>query len=139
MERLSVISARAGLTIGPGSLILPVIDGHRVSDYASLQRWTMTRATTAKKQSRSRYTDEFSAEALKLADTVGVSEAAPQLKLYNSQIYGWRAKAQLLSTRGQIDQAQSTEIARLKRQIADQAEEFALLKKASAYFAKHQK
>jgi len=99
----------------------------------------MTRATTAKKQSRSRYTDEFSAEALKLADTVGVSEAAPQLKLYNSQIYGWRAKAQLLSTRGQIDQAQSTEIARLKRQIADQAEEFALLKKASAYFAKHQK
>ena len=99
----------------------------------------MTRATKSKKQTRKRYTDEFRAEALKLADTVGVSVAARQLNLHASQIYGWRAKAQQLSTRGQVDQAQHTEIARLKRQLADQAEELGLLKKASAYFAKHLK
>jgi transposase len=42
-------------------------------------------------------------------------------------------------TNGQLGQAQAVEIARLKRQLAEQAEELALLKKASAYFAKHLK
>ena len=99
----------------------------------------MTRATKTKQKTRNRYTDEYKAEALKLADTVGVSMAARQLVLHNSQIYDWRSKAQLASTRGQVDQAQNTEITRLKRELAEQAEELALLKKAAAYFARHQK
>ena len=69
----------------------------------------------------------------------GVRAAARQLNLHESQIYDWRAKARVSKTNGQLGQAQAVEIARLKRQLAEQAEELALLKKASAYFAKHLK
>ncbi len=36
---------------------------------------------------------EFKAEALKLAEKVGVAVAARQFSLYESQIYGWRKAA----------------------------------------------
>lgn len=96
----------------------------------------MTRARSAVKTTRKRHSEEFRAEVLALADTVGVSAAATQLGLHSSQIYGWRSKAQLLKNRGQIDEEQARELVRLKRQLAEQAEELALLKKAAAYFAK---
>ena len=96
----------------------------------------MARARTAVKTTRKRHSEEFKAEVLALADTVGVSAAATQLGLHSSQIYGWRSKAQLLKNRGQIDEEQARELVRLKRQLAEQAEELALLKKAAAYFAK---
>jgi transposase len=96
----------------------------------------MTRARSAVKTTRKRHSEEFKAEVLALADTVGVSAAATQLGLHSSQIYGWRSKAQLLKNRGQIDEEQARELVRLKRQLAEQAEELALLKKAAAYFAK---
>ena len=96
----------------------------------------MTRARSAVKTTRKRHSEEFKAEVLALADTVGVSAAATQLGLHSSQIYGWRSKAQLLKSRGQIDEEQARELVRLKRQLAEQAEELALLKKAAAYFAK---
>ena len=54
------------------------------------------------KSTRKRHSEEFKAEVLALADTVGVSAAATQLGLHSSQIYGWRSKAQLLESRGQI-------------------------------------
>ena len=95
----------------------------------------MTRATK-KKVMRKRYSAEYKAEALSLADKIGVSATARELGLHDSQLYGWRSKARLLKTRGAIDQAQSNENARLKRQLAEQSEELALLKKAAAYFAK---
>lgn len=96
----------------------------------------MTRARSAVKTTRKRHSEEFRAEVLALADTVGVNAAATQLGLHSSQIYGWRSKAQLLKNRGQIDEEQARELVRLKRQLAEQAEELALLKKAAAYFAK---
>ena len=96
----------------------------------------MTRARSAVKTTRKRHSEEFKAEVLALADTVGVNAAATQLGLHSSQIYGWRSKAQLLKKRGQIDEEQARELVRLKRQLAEQAEELALLKKAAAYFAK---
>lgn len=96
----------------------------------------MTRARKPVKTSRKRHSEEFKAEVLALVDTVGVSAAATQLGLHSSQIYGWRSKAQLLKSRGQIDEEQAKELVRLKRQLAEQAEELALLKKAAAYFAK---
>jgi len=96
----------------------------------------MTRARKPVKTTRKRHSEEFKAEVLALVDTVGVSAAATQLGLHSSQIYGWRSKAQLLKSRGQIDEEQARELVRLKRQLAEQAEELALLKKAAAYFAK---
>jgi len=78
-------------------MILPAIGGHRVSDYSSRQRWTMTRAANTKKQTRNCYTGEFKPEALKLVETVGLSVVAGQLKLHGSQIYGRRTKARHLA------------------------------------------
>ncbi len=43
------------------------------------------------KKTRIKHSPEFKAEALKLADKVGVTAAARQLSLYESQIYGWQS------------------------------------------------
>jgi transposase len=96
-------------------------------------RKSSSKSTTA---SLRRFSDKFKQEALALAERLGVNTAAKELGLSSSQLYGWRQKAQLVKARGQIDQDQAREIARLKRQVAEQAEELAILKKAAAYFAK---
>jgi transposase len=98
----------------------------------------MTRATKSK-TTRIRHSAEFKAEALKLAQTVGVNAAALQLGLHGSQLYGWRSKAELLKSRGQIDQEMAKENARLRRELAEKEQELAFLGKAAAYFAKGQK
>ena len=41
---------------------------------------------------RRRYSPEFKTEALGLAEQVGVSSAAKQLGLHDSQLYSWRKK-----------------------------------------------
>ena len=89
------------------------------------------------KKTRRRYSAEFKSEALALAEKVGVSEAAEQLNLQTSQLYGWRVKAEALNERGRADQEAAAEIARLKRQLAEKDQEIAILKKASAYFARN--
>ena len=93
----------------------------------------------SKKTSRNRYPQEFRDEALALADKVGVSKAAKELGLHDSQLYGWRAKARAEADRSQVERDQAAEIACLKRKLAEQAEELAIVKKAATYFAKHQK
>ena len=85
---------------------------------------------------RKRHSEEFKQEALGLADRIGAANAVKELGLHASQLYGWCSKAELVKSRGQIDQEQAKEIAQLKRQLADQAEELAILGKAAAYFAK---
>ena len=96
----------------------------------------MIKTTQRRKSSRRRYSEEFRSEALRLADSVGVSAAAKQLGLHSSQLYGWRSKARLLKARGEIDQELADENARLRRQFAEKEQELALLGKAAAYFAK---
>ena len=61
----------------------------------------MARKSKTAKQTRRRYLPEFKQEALALADKVGVAEAASQLGLQTSQIYGWRTKAQADSRKGE--------------------------------------
>lgn len=96
----------------------------------------MARKSKTAKQTRRRYLPEFKQEALALADKVGVAEAASQLGLQTSQIYGWRTKAQADSRKGEAERALAAENARLKRLLAEKEQEVAILKKASAYFAK---
>lgn len=96
----------------------------------------MKTKTTSRKTSRRKYTPEFRKEALALADRVGVSKAAKELGLHNSQIYGWRSKAKSEFSQSDIEQSLAEENARLKRQLAEQAEELAIVKKAATYFAK---
>ena len=98
----------------------------------------MTRTTKSSSKTatvRKRHPEEFKREALGLAEKIGVSEAAKELRLHSSQLYGWRSKAELVKTRGQVDQEQTKEIVRLKRQLAEKHEELTIIKKAAAYFA----
>ena len=85
---------------------------------------------------RKRYSKEFKSEALGLAEQVGVAGAAKQLGLHESQLYAWRKKARYEADRSEIEKELAIENAKLKRQVAKQAEELAILKKAAAYFAK---
>jgi len=87
-------------------------------------------------KSRRRHPPEFKAEALALAEKVGVSEAASQLKLQTSQIYSWKSQVQSSKQKDAHTQALATENARLKRQLAEKKQELEILKKAAAYFAK---
>jgi transposase len=90
-------------------------------------------------QTNKRYTAEFKSEAIKLAERLGVAEAAEKLGIYPSQIYSWRSALSNSRTGVERESLLATENARLKRQLAEQAEELEILKKAATYFAKHQK
>lgn len=91
------------------------------------------------KRTRRTYNSEYRTEALKLADAIGVTAAAEQLGIQTSQIYSWRTKARLSQSQSSAEKTLLTENAKLKRQLAERNEEVEILKKASAYFAKHQK
>jgi len=87
------------------------------------------------KKTRKQHSPEFSSEALKLAERIGVAAAARD----ESQLYNWRSKQQNQQTSSERELEMSTEIARLKRQLAERDEELAILQKAATYFAKRLK
>ncbi len=97
----------------------------------------MTKSVSTSKKPRKQYTPEFRNEALKLAERIGV--AARELSRYESQLYAWRSKINNARSSSEREQEMSVEIARLKRQLAEQAEELAILQKAATYFAKRLK
>lgn len=96
----------------------------------------MARSKKSSKSTRKRYSDDFKTEALALAQSVGVAQAARELGLHPSQLYGWRSKQRAIGSQSETERKQAAEIARLKRQMAERDEELAILKKAAAYFAK---
>lgn len=91
------------------------------------------------KKPRKIHTTEFKEEAVKLADKLGVKSAAEQLDVNPSQISTWRSKLQYKSNTSQREAELAAEVAKLKRQLAEQTEDLAILKKAATYFAKNQK
>ncbi len=99
----------------------------------------MTKSVTANKNPRKQHTPEFRQEALKLAERIGIAAAARELSLYESQLYTWRSKQQQQLTSSERESELAAENARLKRQLAEQAEELAILQKAATYFAKRLK
>ncbi len=94
---------------------------------------------TSQKKIRKTYSTEFKEEALKLAAKVGMAQAARGLNIYESQLYAWRSAAQKKASTSERESSLATENAKLKRQLAEQAEELEILKKAATYFAKNQK
>ena len=88
---------------------------------------------------RQPHSDEFKEEALKLAEQIGFSKAAEQLGLASTQLYTWRSKAKAVANESQRDRELAAENARLKRELAKKTEEIAILKNASAYFARNLK
>ncbi|HEB5024688.1 TPA: IS3 family transposase [Enterobacter asburiae] len=89
----------------------------------------MTKPISNSRKPRKQYTPEFRQEALKLAERTGVAAAARELSLYESQLYAWRSKQQSQHISSEREQEMSTEIARLKRQLAERDEELAILPK----------
>ena len=99
----------------------------------------MTKPASTSKTARKQYTPEFRDEALKLAERIDVTAAARELSLYESQLYNWRSKQQQQMTSSERENELAAENARLKRQLAEQAEELVILQKAATYFAKRLK
>ncbi|WP_221274594.1 IS3 family transposase [Thaumasiovibrio subtropicus] len=79
-------------------------------------------------KTRIKHTEEFKEQALKLVERTSVTEAARQLNLHASQIYGWRKIARKDST-SEREADLAAENARLKRLLAEQAEELEIVKK----------
>ncbi|SER18510.1 transposase [Azotobacter beijerinckii] len=80
------------------------------------------------KPTRTRHSQAYKDEALALAERIGVSQAAEQLGLQPSQLYGWRSKQQQNQAGSEREQLLADENARLKRLLAEQAEELAIVK-----------
>jgi transposase len=91
----------------------------------------MTKPVSISKKPREQHSPEFRNEALKL----GVAAAARELSLYESQLYAWRSKQQQQMSSSERESELAAENVRLKRQLAEQAEELAILQKAATYFA----
>ena len=96
----------------------------------------MARPASLMKQTRTRHSQAYKDEALALAERIGVSKAAEQLGLHASQLYGWRSKKHQTQSGSEREQSLADENARLKRLLAEHAEELTIVKKAAAYFAK---
>ena len=93
-----------------------------------------------------RYPPEFKLEAIRLAENVGVSEAAKRLGIPQSSIGNWlkitrRGATVALAKSGAVDTASATveleaENARLRRELASAKLDLEIVKKAAVYFAK---
>jgi len=88
------------------------------------------------------YTAEFKLEAVKLADEVGVTEAARRLDMPTSSIRNWmkpdvRVKVNGAGNRRRqpVSEVQA-ELTRLKREVASLKVDNEILRKAAAYLAK---
>ena len=99
----------------------------------------MTTRKKTKKPARIVRTAEYKKDAVKLAETVGVTAAAEQLGVHTTQIYNWRNKLRVKESRSEAETRLMDENARLTRELAEKKQENDFLKKASAYFAKNHK
>jgi transposase len=91
-----------------------------------------------------KYTDEFKVEAVRLMDSVGVTEAARRLSLSAGNLYKWRDKinnGELQLGDGKVAPIKAgphdlaAENDRLRRELANAKLDLEIVKKAAAYFA----
>jgi transposase len=93
-----------------------------------------------------RYTLEYKIEAVRLAESIGGSEAAKRLEIPDSSLWNWirlsRAGKLQAGDRAGTPAARraptelEAENARLRRELADTKLDVEVLKKAAAYFAR---
>jgi transposase len=100
-------------------------------------------ADTPKRRPRRQFTDEFKAGAVRLVldDGKTVGAAARDLDLTETALREWVRRAQADRTRGRTGlttAAERDELARLRKENRELRTERDILKKAAAFFAKHQ-
>jgi len=93
--------------------------------------------------SRRRYTDDFKAQAVALAESIGAAKAARQLGISAKTLANWlgasRSGQPLRSpSRKPVSEVES-ELARLRAENATLKMECEILKKATAFFARESK
>ena len=95
------------------------------------------------RRSRRRFTDEFKQQAVRLVLDEGksVTAVARELDLVASALGNWVKQAQADRSKGRtgLTTAEREELARLRKQVRVLEEEREILKKAAAFFAKHQR
>ena len=98
---------------------------------------------TSPRRSRRRFTDEFKQQAVRLVLDEGksVTAVARDLDLVPSALGVWVKHAQADRTKGRtgLTTAEREELARLRKENRILQEEREILKKAAAFFAKHQR
>jgi len=92
---------------------------------------------------RRRYTDDFKAQAVALAQSIGPTKAAQQLDLSVKTLANWLTAAKAgrplsAPSRQPVSEIES-ELARLRAENATLKMEREILKKATAFFAKESK
>ncbi len=89
---------------------------------------------------RRQYDEEFKKRAVQLSNQPdrSVQSVVDSLGISHSMLYRWRQK---YSEKGEktAEAVQTEEVRLLRKRIAELEEENEILKKASAYFAKHQR
>ena len=92
---------------------------------------------------RRQFTDEFKAGAIRLVLEEGktVGAVARELDLTPSALADWVRRAQADRTKGRtgLTGVEREELTRLRREVRILEEERTILKKAAAFFAKHQR
>jgi transposase len=100
-------------------------------------------AETRSRRARRRFTDEFKQQAVRLVldEGKGVTAVARELDLVPSALGQWVKQAQADRSKGRtgLTTAEREELARLRKENRILQEERDILKKAAAYFAKHQR
>ena len=100
-------------------------------------------AETGSRRPRRRFTDEFKQQAVRLVLDEGknVTAVARELHLVASALGQWVKRAQADRSKGRtgLTTTEREELARLRKENRILQEEREILKKAAAFFAKHQR
>ena len=100
-------------------------------------------AETRSRRIRRKYTDEFKQQAVRLVldEEKSVGAVARELDLTASALAEWVARARADRSKGRtgLTTAERDELARLRKENRILQEEREILKKAAAFFAKHQR
>ena len=100
-------------------------------------------AESQSRRSRRRFTDEFKEQAARLVLDEGksVSAVARELDLVPSALGNWVKHVEANRTNGRtgLTTTEREELAQLRKQVRILQEEREILKKAAAFFAKHQR
>jgi transposase len=99
-------------------------------------------AETRKRRPRRQFDDDFKAQAVRLVldDGKSVGSVARDLDLTESNLRVWVERARADRTHGKtgLTTAEREELARLRKENRELRTEREILKKAAAFFAKHQ-
>lgn len=97
-----------------------------------------------KRRARRRFTDEFKAQVVKKVLSSGktAGQVARDLDLTETAVRNWVRQAEVDRGKGPpgaLTSAEKEELARLRKENRELREDREILKKAAAFFAKHQK